>query len=377
MEKRTFRWAVGFVLLMVLSSVASAIEYQAYPPDIPPGLPSQIQGEYRIIEHDSSRHRWFVYDVEKWTREAPLPANPVGIGIPEEGSIKMSPPIHQYLFMDNSWQPDVINEPRGTTFRDELVTIIEASKPMTQIPNASQEARHNLKKGYRGDSISALIAKLERLEKTSKDEFVKTSERDAQLSNLQARPYRFIISTELNTISDKDDNILAGARYEADEESIKINLWVGNEDFIFDQMHTFPFPAYTTIAIAEKTIRRSYVGQNAFGAVAKVSSTAVTKFGLAFANVTQDAGSAVFSLSLPVTPHLAKSLKKDLAFYVDVELTRSDTLKGLVHRAGSGSGATISDPSEFYESCKYLLANLKEVGVYRKSTGEVLGWRKY
>ncbi len=244
---------------------------------------------------------------------------------------------------------------------------------------ASYETQFNLGKDYKGDSLPALITKLEKIENAKKDEFIKASERDRELSSFQARQYRFVVSTETNTIVDKVD-IIGGFRYDADGEVIRINLWVNNEDFIFHQersVRSFPFPQYTTLIVAKDTRRGSYIGQNAFGARAKVSSTVVTEFGLVLANVSQERNSAVFSLSLPALPQNAKNLKKDLAFYVDVQLTKSETLKGIVLGTTSGHDATFRDPSEFYVSGKYLLVNVKEIGVYRKSTGEVLGSKKF
>jgi hypothetical protein len=157
---------------------------------------------------------------------------------------------------------------------------------------------------------------------------------------------------------------------------MEINLWDRDKMFVFSERGS-ALTTYTTIVVTEKTNRKSYIGQNAYGARAKVSSTVVHEFGLVLANIKPDPESAVFSLSLPVKPHLAKSLKKDLAFYVDIELTRSNTLKDIILTHVFGQSATVDIPLEIYVSGEYVLANLKEIGVYRKSTGEVLGWKKF
>lgn len=126
MPKRNLICALGSVLLMVLPSIVPAIVYQVPPADIPPGLPSQIQGKYRIIEHDRSRRLWYVYDVQKWKKIIDKDFS--------EETIKMYPPIHQYLFTTDGWQHDIINKPMGNTFMTELVTIIERGKPLKQPP---------------------------------------------------------------------------------------------------------------------------------------------------------------------------------------------------------------------------------------------------
>jgi len=132
MKKSSVVCAVGCaLLLLILASAGSAIVYQVWPTDIPPGLPSQIQGKYRIIEHNRARTIWYVYDVQKWKRY-------VDKEFSEEG-VKMYPPIHQYLFFGSTWQNDTLNEPTDTTFMNELVTIIEPGKSLQQQPIAGKQ----------------------------------------------------------------------------------------------------------------------------------------------------------------------------------------------------------------------------------------------
>jgi hypothetical protein len=105
---------------MILPSIASAIVYQVPPAEIPSRLPSQIQGRYRIIEHDRSRKLWYVYDVPRWkifrVKEF------------SEESIKMYPPIHQYISCSDGWYHTIINKPIQNMYMMELVTIIEKGK---------------------------------------------------------------------------------------------------------------------------------------------------------------------------------------------------------------------------------------------------------
>lgn len=244
----------------------------------------------------------------------------------------------------------------------------------------TQERHQNLPKGFRGDSLSSLIDKLKHFEKSSQDEFTKTSERNAKFDALRVKPYKFVISPEINTILEEDSarnyKNISGTRYDADAEVMKVNLWVKDESLMLDQMSSRPsFSEYTTIVVAESTKNNSYIGQNAYGAKAKISSTLVSQVGLAVANVKQQRNTALFSLSFPIKPREAKAIKDDLAFYVDVELTNSEALKGNILKTSVVSEATITSPSEVIIAGQYVLVNIKEVGVYRKSNGEVLGWK--
>ena len=186
---------------------------------------------------------------------------------------------------------------------------------------------------------------------------------------------------------------------------LNVNLWVKRQDFLIKlSIDDSKLANYTTILISSISGRSSYIGQNAFGAKANVKSVQETDYGLALSDIsdqrndaerrkkasstrgidppasasrTSENYSSMFSLSIPVKPGAAKTLKGDLAFYVDVALTDSDTVKGSILDISHVTEATISSPSEYYQLGRYLLSNIKEVGVYRKSTGEVLGWKKF
>jgi|GEM_PF-675238 hypothetical protein len=134
-----------FAFLILFPSIVSPIVYQIPPADIPQGLPAQIKGKYRIIEHDRSRKYWYVYDVNKWKQFVEQQFG--------EEKIRMYPPIHQHLFMTGSWQHDVVNEPMENTFASELVTIIDRDKPLKQTPAegkqlGAKEAEAIVKKAF-------------------------------------------------------------------------------------------------------------------------------------------------------------------------------------------------------------------------------------
>lgn len=124
MPKGNLVCALASVLLLILPSIVPAIVYQVLPADMPPRLPSQIQGKYRIIEHDRSRKLWFVYDVPRWKKYRDKEFS--------EETIKMYPPIHQYISCRDGWAHDVINKTMNNEYMMELVTIIDKGKPLKQ-----------------------------------------------------------------------------------------------------------------------------------------------------------------------------------------------------------------------------------------------------
>jgi len=117
-------FAFGFLLFLVLPSIVAAIIYQIPPANMPSGLPKEIKGKYRIIEHDRSQKFWYAYDVQKWKKYTNKQFS--------EESIKMYPPIHQYISCRDGWTHDIINETMNNEYMMELVTIIDKDKPLKQ-----------------------------------------------------------------------------------------------------------------------------------------------------------------------------------------------------------------------------------------------------
>ena len=164
-----------------------------------------------------------------------------------------------------------------------------------------------------------------------------------------------------------------------------INLWTKNEDFALNRKSNSSYlfdSKYSTIVVSRTSNRDSYMGQNAYGAKTKISSTQMNEYGLAIANGKQAPDTEIFSYSIPVKLREARALKDDISFYaevnlIDVNQTSSGELTGDVLKSVFVRKATISEPSESFMTGKYLLAYIKEIGVYKKSTGEVLGWKKF
>lgn len=247
-------------------------------------------------------------------------------------------------------------------------------------PRPTNSVPKSIKKGYRGDSIVDLIGKFKSIDKLSKDEFTKSSRVISSAAELRSRDYRFVVPTGINNNYSSDSGTDSGVRYDADAGNLHINLWAGSQIFISNwaasSSRSLADQPYATIVVASKTQRSKYIGQNTFGVKANITSTLVEEYGLAFENEEAKTTKAMFSASFPANPREARSLKDDLAFYIDVEMTSSDALKGNVLEAVNGHDATINAPTEFYISGNYLLAKAKEIGVYRKSTGEVLMTKK-
>lgn len=315
-----------------------------------------------------------------------------------------SPSLDSIIYLDND-KKQTINNSFPAQVQD--IKDIKNNAPIpsnistkTIISNAyaDQGNRSKLKKGFKGDSLPELIKKFEKIKKDSKDEFTKTSELNTRLSNLLDRPYRFTISAENHKIENyTTDDIKYAARYDADSETLLVNLWIEKELlFTTNQIISFPYQKrslfYPTVIVVNKKDETSYIGQNAFGVMAKIYESYEIKYGLAFVNIplpenphyiknytSEHFGPppSIFSLSLPVDPHFVRKIKKDLAFYLDIQPIKLNNVEDIILKTGHGLDATIIDPYGVYTLKKYLLSVLKEIGVYRKSTGEILGWKKF
>ncbi len=117
--------AFGFLLFLFLPSIVTAIAYQIPPANMPSGLPAEIKGKYRIIEHDRSQKMWYAYDVQKWKKNANKEFS--------EDGIRMYPPIHMYTLCSDGWFHEIVNKPMDNEYMMELVTIIEKDKPLKQL----------------------------------------------------------------------------------------------------------------------------------------------------------------------------------------------------------------------------------------------------
>ncbi|MBB3009991.1 hypothetical protein [Cupriavidus alkaliphilus] len=244
----------------------------------------------------------------------------------------------------------------------------------TPVPLASQQAAKVIPKGYRGNSIVDLIKQFERLDKLAEDEFTKKSVLVSKGGDLRSKTYRFVFKVDLNSNygSEKRSD---GAYYDAESETLHLNLWSRSHTFYLNKSATGT-PEYQTISLLETRQSSDYIGQNAFGVKANIHSRLVNQYGLALNNFSGSRYGSIFSTSITLHPVAAKALKSDLMFYVDVVLISREPGASVL-KTVSGRDATISNPSEFYLSSYYLVATAKEIGVFKKSTGEILAWKAF
>lgn len=213
-------------------------------------------------------------------------------------------------------------------------------------------------KNFKGDSIIDLIKNIEMIIEKRDDEFTKTSELETKLSYLKSKKYVFLILSNTTYIQE--------SKYNADEEKIKITLRALPESMIGYSS----LKEYNYISLISETSSRSFVGMNSFGATTDAQSIHLKDYGIVIDNEGE-----IFTLSIPVEPKQAKALKLDIAYYVTVDFTNLDLRKDMILDHVHITEATISDPTRISHTLKCIPAKLKEVGVFKKSTGEILGRR--
>ncbi|WP_211950285.1 hypothetical protein [Cupriavidus yeoncheonensis] len=234
-------------------------------------------------------------------------------------------------------------------------------------------------KDYRGDSIVDLVQRFDSLDKLADDEFTKTSTVAERASALTGKRYRFVFAAHLNQNFSAFTKTADAAQYDADAEVMRVVLWSRDRRILLGKGEARG-QGYTTINLFEKSSSRDYVGQNAFGVKADVHSMVVQQYGLALTNFPPNPGGGaqqIFATALDLPPSAARALKSDLVFYVDAVLSPQNPAIGSVLKDAAGHDATIKDPTSIYIGGSYLVAAIKEVGVFRKSTGQVLAWRTY
>ncbi|WP_454739131.1 hypothetical protein [Cupriavidus necator] len=259
----------------------------------------------------------------------------------------------------------------------DLKTVTSLSPQTEATPTkttASPAHPRYIPKGDKGDSITALIDKFRRIDELAKDEFTKRATIEARTKELQSKEYRFLFSRNTNYGFKAPI-----ARYDAESEVLKIDLELIYRTFILNSQNSVP-PKYFTLSLLERHSGTNYVGQNGFGARFNVRSIVSNEYGLALENfgtsgLADDMWTPILSTTLPLPPAAAKAMKSDLMFYVDAALISTDSAKGNVLQDVEKANATSSDPTEVLFARSFLLARVKEVGVFRKSTGEILAWK--
>jgi len=128
----------------------------------------------------------------------------------------------------------------------------------------------------------------------------------------------------------------------------------------------------------------SYVGQNAYGATAKVSAFKDTNTAIALVSApkpmlspsrvrigAQLLGDTDWWIKLELPPAQAKALVGDVMGIIEGKYTRLPSGKPGDCKSG-GASATLDNPTEYYSETCYIGANIDRIAFIRKSTGEVL-----
>jgi len=230
--------------------------------------------------------------------------------------------------------------------------------------NKEENIKHeNFPKGFKGDSIVNLIKKAGKIDKQLDDEFTKTSEHEHMFSELNYKNYTFIYNGNRDSA-----DLHFKYKYSADEEIINVEIMARSK--------YFDYGAYNSISLTNNLNSNQYIGQNGFGAITEVNSHHNKAFGVAFTNVGKVGAMyqevPLYSLSIPAYTKQAKLLKYDIAVYFTVELEYPVKNRLTLTEYGEVE-ATIAEPEKWSHTLKCLPVKLKEVGFFKKSTGEVLG----
>lgn len=279
---------------------------------------------------------------------------------------------------------------KSNDLNDEKLTIDYDRPPNEATVDSafSYDMSQNIPTDFQGENLADLIEKIKQIKNSPQDEFKKTSEKQFDLSSLINKSYRFIIPQDKNTISSyklkKGDfgKDISGVRYDADAEVMKVNLWVGESRFGINlsehgKNHYGDVDTTTIKVVDGKFSTNEFIGQNTYGATATIRSYKSNDYGLAIANVKPQHDDPLFSYAFSIKPNEAKAIKSDLFFYVDVNITSSVDYEGIILEDVLVKTATISSPSEYYSTKEFLLVNIKEAGIFRKSSGEVLRCKRF
>jgi hypothetical protein len=220
---------------------------------------------------------------------------------------------------------------------------------------------------FRGHDPEAISKALEALEKTNaKSEFETTAEFEQRKKKAMASQP---IPCELVFVVPPATENLSGFRatYDADGQAMAVSLQFMPRTFVLEPDK----PDFNLLDLSHKGSTARYVGQNAYGATAEVSSYQGEAYGLAMptnAWVSEvQSGTPTYRILLPMGTDYARNLKPNLGVLVVCSLRQSKRLTWV-----SGHEATIDSPTEGYITTTYLNAKIEQVWVYDSQSGEVI-----
>jgi len=232
---------------------------------------------------------------------------------------------------------------------------------------------NNLGPHFRGHDPGTISRALEALEETNtKSEFETSAEFEQRKKNGQASQH---LPCELAFVVPPAFEDLSGwrATYDADGHVMVVSLQFMHLTFVLEPDK----PDFNVLGLSHKGSRSEYVGQNAYGATAEVSSYQGEAYGLALplnAWVSEVPSGTEglrhppsYRVLIPMEPDYARNLKPNLGVLVVCSLRQSKLLTWF-----SGHEATIDSPYEGYVTTKYLNAKIEQVWVFDSQSGQVI-----
>jgi hypothetical protein len=146
--------------------------------------------------------------------------------------------------------------------------------------------------------------------------------------------------------------------YDADSEMMMTSIAVKKQTFYLERNH----PEYSVLDIRRtQRSQREYIGSNAYGAQAKISSSLWDEYGIVINQSLEP------TLLLAMNTASARDLKPFLRLGVACTLLTSTILENV-----SGHEATISSPFEFYTHYFYLPVVVSEMFIFDRRDGTAL-----
>lgn len=239
----------------------------------------------------------------------------------------------------------------------------KASRSEWQAGLLQHDHRPNLPVPNIGGSIQEVIRMLGKIDSAASDEFTKKSDIEAVAKTVrEGQQYRFSIEKGLNLGSIE--------KYDAEKEVLTLYLKSSNTYFKVKGRNG-SITGHTLI-VGRKNEISTYKGQNNFGVTADIKLIESHGYGIVITNYPAE---GLIKLAIPIEPKQARILKEDLAYFVELELVKANVDQNILSTQYSGDKPTISNPQEESLFDEYITAKLVNVGIYKKSTGEVLAWR--
>lgn len=164
----------------------------------------------------------------------------------------------------------------------------------------------------------------------------------------------------LNDATSRDLNAEISFSYNADLETLSINITPRIERFVEAQGLTF------AVLKLKSEVRQigEYPGENSYGAATEVMEVQDSLYGVSFERNSWLNGAKIF---IKMKPHEAKRLDQDLGVLLLGRLSSPWTLQQFAH-----DHPTMDDPSDYYQAARYLYVVPDQVWIYDLASGKVI-----